>query len=431
MFYTPFVVSLLTLGSFHGIKEPAHHLFITTDSTSESLYAERRLTINPHKDATATENKEAGTKALDQFPGYFVHVPKSAVGKKRVPLVVMLHGGGRNGEMEVEKFKGLSEKYGMILLTPSSNTDGRWDVINGIMTGGVAIQDTREGFKLGAKYTLPDIPRIDSALKYVLGSYAIDPDRIALLGFSDGGSYTYFLGCRNQKVFSRIVPLSPMIPFACDLNDSSKAEMLISAGYGEGIAVNMVLNRTALLQSRGHSVKTQIGIRGHIDNVEDENHVWNWLKTSWDPTDAGSIKQPNDNASKLLTVENLDKLEKFWTEFGKLPDSLKREARMAHQKEYLLNIGDMPSSVVMMDLESMEKSYNKIREILKEAGLTAEEAAEWRKSVVEVAFTQRMEERRRSEKNKYNSNLVKNIELLKAHSEKFSALTSLGIMTVQ
>lgn len=87
-----------------------------------------RLTVSPHQDATAPDTTE-----IEGLKGYPVHVPQKAVGKTRVSLILLLHGGGRNGSLEMAKF---NDKYGVILLTGSSIVSGHWDVIGHIASQG-------------------------------------------------------------------------------------------------------------------------------------------------------------------------------------------------------------------------------------------------------------------------------------------------------
>ncbi len=239
-----------------------------------------KLTVNPKKDATGNENLTAGTKEIEGLKGYFLHVPVQAVGKKRVPLVLLLHGGGRNGSIEMKKFSTLADKYGMVLLTGTSLVPGRWDVINYIAMQRNKWRSTEKG-GVPMGFTPSDLGRIDSAVKYVLETQAVDPHRIALLGFSDSGSYSFFLGRSNLDVFSRIAPLSGLMPFYGEGPSNPATQFFISRGMGEGDIIKQVVRMAATLRADGHAVKTQVGLRGHVDQVEDEDFVWDWLQQSW------------------------------------------------------------------------------------------------------------------------------------------------------
>ncbi len=294
-----------------------------------------RLTVNPKKDATGKENKSAGTTKLDGLSGYYIHVPEQAVGKTRVPLVLMLHGGGRNGSAEMSKFSVLADKYGFILLTASSMTPGRWDVITHIASRRSSLQSTEEGIKPYG-FKPQDVTRLDSALRYVLKNQVIDPARIALVGLSDGGSYSFFLGRSNLDVFSRVAPLSGLIPL---YGEGPSTQFFISGGLGERDIIKQVIRMAAIFRAEGHAVKTQVGLRGHVDHVVDEDFVWEWLASSWKDPKVTSVTPPAKDSSVLLTTDALEKLTNFWNEFFQLPDTIRNKSRMNYQREIWVRVG--------------------------------------------------------------------------------------------
>lgn len=55
----------------------------------------------------------------------------------------------------------------------------------------------------------PDVRRIDRALASAFALLAIDEDRIAIEGFSDGASYALSLGLDNGDLFQYILAFSP------------------------------------------------------------------------------------------------------------------------------------------------------------------------------------------------------------------------------
>lgn len=404
-----------------------------------------RLTVNPKKDATGTENKTAGTTEIEGLKGYFVHVPKQAVGKTRVPLILLLHGGGRNGTIEMAKFSGLADKYGVILLTGTSLAPGRWDVIGHIASQRSNWEFTEKGGKAkGFKPT--DLNRLDSALKYVLTNYAVDPARIALLGFSDGGSYSFFLGRSNLDVFSRVAPLSGLMPFYGEGPANPSTQFFISGGLGEGNIISQVIRMASVLRADGHLVKTQVGIRGHVDYVEDEDFVWNWLMDSWkDPQVTATVPQPKDSAV-LLTSDALKKLSKFWGEFYfyQLNDSIRLKERMKHQREMWIRVGTEWTTTPMTDLKALAAENSVVAGFLKDAGLTAEQADAYRKSVIEAHYTMRAKldgdatdtTALLGKSIKYkpivqNSTLFRNIEFINANKDEFQSLAKRGILTFQ
>ncbi len=105
----------------------------------------------------------------------------------------MLHGAGGTARHGLDLLLPFAEEAGLILLAPDSR--GRtWDVILG-------------GY--GA-----DIAFIDRALAQTFDRYAVDPERLAVGGFSDGASYALSVGITNGDLFPHIIAFSPgfMVP---------------------------------------------------------------------------------------------------------------------------------------------------------------------------------------------------------------------------
>ncbi len=117
-----------------------------------------------------------------------LYVPSSYRVEEPAPLVVMLHGAGGNARQGADLMRQSAEATGFIVLAPDSR--GRtWDIILG-------------------EYG-PDVTFIDCALQHVFRRYAVDTQRLAVGGFSDGASYALSLGITNGDVFSHVIAFSP------------------------------------------------------------------------------------------------------------------------------------------------------------------------------------------------------------------------------
>ena len=116
-----------------------------------------------------------------------LYVPKRATPQHRLPLIVLLHGGGGQAEDFRATFP-LAEELGVVLLVIDSRHN-TWDGI-----------DSPYG---------PDVQFIDAALRYTFERVAIDPRRIALGGISDGGAYSLSLGLVNGDLFTHVVAVAP------------------------------------------------------------------------------------------------------------------------------------------------------------------------------------------------------------------------------
>ena len=119
------------------------------------------------------------------------------------PLIVALHGAGRAPGEALDIVRDRADREGLLVLAPKSTRD-TWDIVDYLRKeGGVRSQEEAlRGFG-------PDIKRIDTALGELFAKAQVDPSKIVLLGFSDGGSYALSVGLSNPKLFSGIVALSP------------------------------------------------------------------------------------------------------------------------------------------------------------------------------------------------------------------------------
>ncbi|MEZ5937853.1 MAG: PHB depolymerase family esterase [Hyphomonadaceae bacterium] len=128
-----------------------------------------------------------------------LYTPSGYRAGERYPLVLLLHGAGGDGRGMVARFRSYADDRGLVLLAPDSK--GRsWDLITGA-------RRTPQGFRPGDPGE--DVARIDRALAETFATHAIDPERIGVLGISDGASYALTLGAHNTELFSAAMALSP------------------------------------------------------------------------------------------------------------------------------------------------------------------------------------------------------------------------------
>ena len=88
---------------------------------------------------------------------------------------------------------------GIILLAPDS-VARTWDI---------AMSLERQGARAETPEFGADVARIDDAMSQVFSRYAIDPALVAVIGFSDGASYSLSLGARNSSLFRNIIAIAP------------------------------------------------------------------------------------------------------------------------------------------------------------------------------------------------------------------------------
>jgi phospholipase/carboxylesterase len=114
-------------------------------------------------------------------------VPEGLDTAEAVPLFVMFHGAGGEANRVLPHFVRHARARRFLLLVPQSMYP-TWDIV----IGGHG----------------PDLERLQAALARVATHFAIDPQRLAFAGFSDGGSYALSTGITNGDVASHVIALS-------------------------------------------------------------------------------------------------------------------------------------------------------------------------------------------------------------------------------
>ena len=130
-----------------------------------------------------TDDAPAGTGRIqhDEQLAWVVTPPAIEPGRA-YPLVVVLHGAGRQDEMIV---KGLqAERTEAIFVVPRS-LGMTWDLIEGT--------------------DAPDLRFLDGVLHSLYRRYRIDPAKRALAGYSDGASYALAIGLSNPRTFAAVM----------------------------------------------------------------------------------------------------------------------------------------------------------------------------------------------------------------------------------
>jgi predicted esterase len=200
---------------------------------------------------TARANEREGDAGRLAAP--WLYVPKRV--REPAPLLLVLHGAGGRGARAMEYMRGYGDRYGAIVIAPDS-IGHTWDVILG---------------RLG-----PDVERIDAQLELVFDSYAVDENRIAVNGFSDGASYALTLGVTNGDLFTHIIAFSPgfMAPVAVE----GKPRVFVSHGADDDILPIARCSRrlVPVLENAGYEVVYREFDGGHTvpGEIADEAMEW-------------------------------------------------------------------------------------------------------------------------------------------------------------
>jgi phospholipase/carboxylesterase len=192
---------------------------------------------------------------------HLVYVPGSYRLGHLAPLVVLLHGAGANSRDIMPYLRGLADATVLILLAPTSR-EYTWEVI----VGGYG----------------PDVESIDRALEDTFSRYAVDPERIAVGGFSDGASYALSLGITNGDLFGYILAFSP--GFMAPAGQVGSPRIFISHGtHDEVLPIDHCSRRIVpQLQRAGYEVRYQEFEGGHTVPPEIRCEAVDWFTAERD-----------------------------------------------------------------------------------------------------------------------------------------------------
>jgi predicted esterase len=213
-----------------------------------------RLTARPHAPSRTIDpgtHELAG--AIDSECTLFV--PENYRADEPAGLFVVLHGAG-NSRNYMGQFFPPAGEYGLVILVPKSA--GRtWDMVMG-------------GFGR-------DVPAIDRALSHTFDHCNIDPARIALGGFSDGGSYALSLGLDNGDLFTHLIAFSA--GFISPQERTGRPGIYMFHGTRDTILPIASTSRRIIQQLRGweYDVTYEEFDGPHTVRIEDVRAAFDWL----------------------------------------------------------------------------------------------------------------------------------------------------------
>ena len=149
---------------------------------------------------------------------YVIRVPNTiGNNKKRVPLVLVLHGGGGNAQ-NIEKVTGFTDKAnqeGFIVVYPEGTGRRQHKRLtwNAGHCCGHAMQTHAD-----------DVGFIDALISKLIANYPIDLQRIYATGMSNGGMMTHRLGRELSQRFAAIAPVVGTV-----FGDEKKSAQPVSA----------------------------------------------------------------------------------------------------------------------------------------------------------------------------------------------------------
>ena len=184
----------------------------------------------------------------------FLSVPSSYTPDRPIPLIVMLHG-ARGRSAALVKFCESAAKEGIAVAVPESR-GLTWDRIKGSFG--------------------PDIAFLDRVLATTFDRVAVDPRRLAIAGFSDGGSYALSVGLTNGDLFSHVIAYSP--EFVAAPIRYGKPPIFITHGVQDPVlSINFTENMVRQLKAAGYSVQYKPFSGGHFMPPDLVKESFRWV----------------------------------------------------------------------------------------------------------------------------------------------------------
>ena len=131
---------------------------------------------------------------------YWLHVPPAITAERAVPLVIVLHGLGQDGNAirALSGFDAVADEHAVLVAYPDKAEDltPTWSYY-GFPTGGID----------DAKFMVDLIDELSA-------TFSIDSDRVYLAGYSNGGLFAHQLGCQLRGRLAAIASVASSLNVA-------------------------------------------------------------------------------------------------------------------------------------------------------------------------------------------------------------------------
>ena len=192
----------------------------------------------------------------------YLYVPPTRRGGSPTPLAVLLHGAGEDARDGLALLRAQADAAGLVLLAPASH-EYTWDLIAGRRYG-------------------PDVAAIDLALEHTFSRCAVDPERVAVGGYSDGASYALSLGIANGDLFTHVLAFSP--GFLASPGQRGRPRFFVSHGTRDRWLPIERCSRVIVpqLERAGYEVRYREFEGGHVVPPEIGGEAAGWFAASRD-----------------------------------------------------------------------------------------------------------------------------------------------------
>src|ERR687894_1382283 len=267
------VASFGSLGSCRGETSNVGEAGKAPEGQPEapSTASRGRLLARPPPSPPSDTKARAGLRplGLGSKRDGLLYLPAGYGELEKPPLALTLHGAGGNARSGISHFLDLADEAGVVLLAPESRGK-TWDVL----VGGYG----------------PDVEFLDRALERVFDHLALDTQKLAITGFSDGASYALSLGLTNGDLFTRIIAFSP--GFMAPAQRRGKPPIFVSHGVSDRVLPIERCSRRIIpqLNREGYEVRYREFDGSHTVPESIAREALRWFSSDEGTTDGNAPK---------------------------------------------------------------------------------------------------------------------------------------------
>jgi polyhydroxybutyrate depolymerase len=176
------------------------------EATSVAGQPEKTGTSCPEKAAMPPGDHEFTLRCGELDRHYTVHMPPQYDGKKAVPVVIMLHGGGGTGKAAAQEtgWGGKADQENFLAVFPDALA--RDPSKPGSFARNPQLWNDGSGRFYPDQTPVDDVAFLNAMLDELCAKFAVDSRRIFVTGFSNGASMAFRFGAMASKRIAAIAP---------------------------------------------------------------------------------------------------------------------------------------------------------------------------------------------------------------------------------
>ena len=161
---------------------PVSRFFLNPDARQNEELLAKLAAAEPNQENVGIMH---ASNASDERGGFSMYVPEYYDPEVPMPLVLALHGGSGHGRQFLWSWVVPARTAGAIVIAPTSK-EGTWSLMG------------------------PDVDseNLDAMVAYACEHWNVDTSQLLLTGMSDGGTFTYVSGLREDAPFTHLAPSS-------------------------------------------------------------------------------------------------------------------------------------------------------------------------------------------------------------------------------